>query len=171
MSERSLVGAVSPLFIGLAFLMVGNGLIGSLLGIRAASEGFPTSIIGVVMALYYVGFLVGSLKIPGWLTSVGHIRVFSGLASLAAATTLSYVIVLAPISWGVLRFVAGLCMSGLYVTVESWLNDRASNATRGRLLSVYMLVVTLGLAAGQFLLGSADPGGTKLFLVAGILTS
>lgn len=171
MSERSLVGAVSPLFIGLAFLMVGNGLIGSLLGIRAASEGFPTSIIGVVMALYYVGFLVGSLKIPGWLTSVGHIRVFSGLASLAAATTLSYVIVLAPISWGVLRFVAGLCMSGLYVTVESWLNDRASNATRGRLLSVYMLVVTLGLAAGQFLLGTADPSGTKLFLVAGILTS
>ena len=87
MSERSLVGAVSPLFIGLAFLMVGNGLIGSLLGIRAASEGFPTSIVGVVMALYYVGFLVGSLKIPGWLASVGHIRVFSGLASLAAATT------------------------------------------------------------------------------------
>jgi MFS family permease len=69
----------------------------------------------------------------------------------------------------VLRFVVGLCMSGLYVTVESWLNDRASNENRGGLLSVYMLVVTLGL--GQLMLGLADPFDTTLFILVGILIS
>jgi len=69
----------------------------------------------------------------------------------------------------VLRFVFGLCMSGLYVTVESWLNDRASNENRGGLLSVYMLVVTLGLGLGQLMLGLADPLDTTMFILVGIL--
>jgi len=170
-SERGVVTSVLPLFVGLALLMVGNGLLGSLLGIRADLEGFPTVVIGVVMAMYYVGFLVGSLTIPRWLETVGHIRVFGGLSSLAAATALSYVLLATPPAWGVLRFVAGLCMSGLYVTVESWLNERASNRTRGRLLSVYMLVVTLGLGSGQLLLGVADPLDSTLFIVVGIVIS
>jgi MFS family permease len=170
-TERTGVASVSPLFVGLALLMVGNGLLGSLLGIRATLEGFPTVVIGVVMAMYYAGFLLGSLTIPRWLVTVGHIRVFSGLAALAAATALSYSLLISPILWGVFRFVAGLCMSGLYVTVESWLNDRASNATRGRLLSIYMLVVTLGLSLGQFLLGAADPAENSLFIGAGMLIS
>ncbi len=170
-SERGVVASVLPLFIGLALLMLGNGLLGSLLGVRADIEGFPTVVIGVVMSMYYVGFLVGSLTIPRRLVTVGHIRVFAGLAALAAATALSYSLLAAPLVWGVLRFVFGLSMSGLYVTVESWLNDRASNETRGRLLSVYMLVVTFGLGFGQLLLVIDDPLNATLFIVVGILVS
>jgi MFS family permease len=170
-NERSVVAPVLPLFAGLALLMVGNGLLGSLLGIRSDLEGFPTQVIGIVMAMYYVGFLLGSLVIPRWLITVGHIRVFAGLAALAAATALSYSLLVDPVAWGVLRFVVGLCMSGLYVTVESWLNDRASNENRGGLLSVYMLVVTLGLGLGQLMLGLADPLDTTLFILVGILIS
>jgi len=170
-SERGVLASVLPLFAGLALLMVGNGLLGSLLGIRANFEGFPIVVIGVVMAMYYGGFLIGSLTIPRWLVAVGHIRVFAGLAALAAATALSYALSTSPFTWGALRFMAGLCMSGLYVTVESWLNDRASNETRGRLLSVYMLVVTLGLAFGQILLGIGDPSESTLFILVGILIS
>lgn len=171
MNERSVVVPVLPLFAGLALLMVGNGLLSSLVGIRSDLEGFPTQVIGIVMAMYYVGFLLGSLLIPRWLITVGHIRVFAGLASLAAATALSYSLLVNPVAWGGLRFVVGLCMSGLYVTVESWLNERASNENRGGLLSVYMLVVTLGLGFGQLLLGLADPLETTLFILVGILIS
>ncbi|MFV9673021.1 MAG: MFS transporter [Acidimicrobiia bacterium] len=171
MSERGVVASVLPLFFGLALLMMGNGLLGSLLGVRADLEGFPTVVIGVVMSMYYVGFLLGSLTIPRRLVTVGHIRVFAGLAALASAAALSYSLLITPIAWGVLRFVLGLAMSGLYVTVESWLNERASNETRGRLLSVYMLVVTLGLGLGQLLLGIDDPLDATLFIVVGILIS
>jgi len=171
MSDRDVVTPVLPLFAGLALLMVGNGLLASLLGIRADLEGFDTVVIGIVMSMYYVGFLLGSLMIPRWLVTVGHIRVFAGLTSLVAAAALSYSLLIDPIAWGVLRFVVGLCMSGLYVTIESWLNQRATNETRGRLLSVYMLVVTFGLGLGQLLLGVGDPAGFTLFIIVGILVS
>jgi MFS family permease len=170
-SERGVIASVMPLFLGLALLMMGNGLLGSLLGLRADLEGFPTVVIGVVMSMYYVGFLLGSLTIPRRLMTVGHIRVFAGLAALASATALAYSLVIAPLAWGGLRFIFGLAMSGLYVTVESWLNERASNETRGRLLSVYMLVVTFGLGSGQLLLGIDDPLNATLFIVVGILIS
>jgi len=162
---------VVPLFAGLALLMVGNGLLSSLVGVRADIAGFATVVIGVVMSMYYVGFLVGSLTIPRWLVSVGHIRVFAGLAALAAATALSYSLLVTPLAWALLRFVFGLCMSGLYVTVESWLNERASNETRGRLLSMYMLVVTFGIGVGQLLLAVANPAGSTLFILVGIVIS
>ena len=138
---RAAASAVLPLFLALAFLMVGNGLVGSLVGVRADIEGFPTIVTGVVMTMYYCGFLLGSLTIPRWIASVGHIRVFAGLAALAAATALAYSLFVNPVAWGGLRFVAGLSISGLYVTVESWLNAQATNETRGRLLSIYMVVV------------------------------
>jgi MFS family permease len=169
--QRGVATPILPLFVGLALLMLGNGLLGSLLGLRAELEGFPTVVIGIVMAMYYVGFLFGSLTIPRRLVTVGHIRVFSGLASLAAATALAYSLLASPIAWGLLRFVFGLSMSGLYVTVESWLNDRASNETRGRLLSIYMLVITFGLGFGQLLLGIDDPLNATLFILVGILIS
>ena len=149
--------------------MVGNGLLGALIGVRADAEGFSTVVIGVVMSSYYVGFLLGSLAIPRWLVTVGHIRVFAGLAALAGATALAHSLLVTPLVWAGLRFVVGLCLSGLYVTVESWLHDRATNETRGRLLSVYMLVVTLGLGIGQVLLGVADPMDTTLFILVGML--
>lgn len=168
-TDRGVLASVSPLFVGLSILMIGNGLLGSLLGIRATIEGFPTVVIGIIMAMHYAGFLVGSLTIPRWLSTVGHIRVFAGLAAFAAAAALAYPLFVTPIVWGLFRFVAGFSMSGLYVTVESWLNDRASNATRGRLLAVYMLVVTLGLSLGQILLGASDPAGGRLFMWVGIL--
>jgi len=170
-TERSVLASVRPLFGGLALLMIGNGLLGSLLGVRAHLEGFPTIVIGAVMAVYYVGFLFGSLTIPGRLASVGHIRVFAGLSALAAATALSYSLLANPFMWGVLRFVFGLCMSGLYVTMESWLNERASNETRGRLLATYMIVVTVGMGLGPLLLGLDDPLNATLFIIVGILIS
>ena len=168
-SGSGILTSVGPLFVGLALLMVGNGLLGALIGVRADAEGFSTVVIGVVMSSYYVGFLLGSLAIPRWLVTVGHIRVFAGLAALAGTTALAHSLLVTPLVWAGLRFVVGLCLSGLYVTVESWLHDRATNETRGRLLSVYMLVVTLGLGIGQVLLGVADPMDTTLFILVGML--
>ncbi len=170
-SQRGVVASVAPLLFGFALLMVGNGLLSSLLGVRSDLEGFPTVVIGVVMSMFYAGFLVGSLTIPRRLTTVGHIRVFAGLAALASATALTYPLLIDPIAWGVLRFVFGLALSGLYVTAESWLNERASNDTRGRLLAVYGFVVTFGLGLGQLLLGIDDPLNTTLFIIVGILIS
>lgn len=168
-AKQGTIRPVAPLFVALGLLMIATGLVGSLVGLRSDIEAFPTVAIGVVMAMYYVGFLVGSLLIPDRLASVGHIRVFTGLASIAAAAALSYPLFPSAAVWSGLRFAAGLAMSGIYITLESWLNDRASNETRGRLLGSYALVITLGLGFGQVLLGIGDPAGFELFVLVGVL--
>jgi len=159
------------LFLGIALMMLGNGLQGSLLGIRASLEGFPTTVTGILMSGYYAGFLVGSLLTPKLVARVGHVRVFAALASLASSAILVHVLWIDPASWTVIRLVTGFCYAGLYVVVESWLNDQASNETRGQLLSAYMVVVLGGAAGGQMLLNLADPSGSKLFILVSILIS
>ncbi len=163
--------AARALFVGIFLLMAGNGLQGSLLGVRSEAEGFSLQVTGIVMASYFAGFLAGSKYAEHLLSKVGHIRVFAGLASTASSAVLIHAVFVSPITWGLMRFVTGMCMAGLYVVAESWLNDLATNATRGRILSVYMLVTMGGLTAGQFMLDLANPDGFELFVLSSILVS
>ena len=102
---------------------------------------------------------------------VGHVRVFAALASIASTAALIHLVTFDPWSWGAMRMVSGFCFSGLYVVSESWLNGRATNRTRGSLLSVYMVVLFGGLAGGQVLLNVADPRGVELFVLICVLVS
>ena len=51
------MGASWALFLGMFMLMIGNGLQGTLLGLRGDMEGFSTFALSVVMSAYFVGFL------------------------------------------------------------------------------------------------------------------
>ena len=159
------------LLLGIALMMLGNGLQGSLLGIRASLEGFPTTATGILMSGYFAGFLGGSMLAPKLVARVGHVRVFAALASLASSAILIHVVWIDPATWTLIRLVTGFCYAGLYVVVESWLNDQATNRTRGQLLSIYMVVTLGGAAAGQGLLNLADPAGAKLFILVSVLIS
>jgi MFS family permease len=160
-----------PLFLGMSFLMLGNGLQGTLVSWRATYEGFTPSMIGWIMTAYYVGFLGGSILTPMLIKGVGHIRVFAALASMASAAILVQILLINPTSWLLMRLLTGFCFAGTYVIVEGWLNAGADNKSRGQILSIYMLISYGGLAAGQFLLKVADPAKYELFLLASILLS
>ena len=170
----SIVGTVSStwaLLLGITFIMVGNGLQGTLLGLRASLEGFPTTATGIVMTGYYVGFVAGSIVVPKLLKNVGHIRVFAAMASLASGAVLLHGLWVHPVGWTLFRVLTGFCFAGLFVVSESWLNDAATNRNRGQLLSVYMALVFSGMAGGQFLLLLADPQSFELFIAVSLLVS
>ena len=167
----SAIRSAWPLLLGLAILMLGNGLQGTLLGVRATLEGFSTQTTGYVMTGYYVGFLLGSFIGPRLVKNVGHIRVFAALASILSAAMLLHAVFVEPVTWFAIRVVNGFAIAGLYIVVESWLNDTATNRTRGQLLSVYMVIVLGGMAAGQFLLNLASPAGFELFILISVLVS
>ena len=170
----SLLGSTArsrALLLGFGVLMVGDGLLTTLLGVRASLEGFPTAVTGLIMSTFYLGFLGGALYAPRVVERVGHIRVFGALASMASAAVLIHGIFVTPIAWSLLRLVSGFCLAGLYVVTESWLNDRASNENRGKLLSIYMVVSYVGYALGQLLLNAANPGGLELFVLTSVLIS
>ena len=159
------------LFIGIAMITLGNGLQGTLLGVRASMEGFPTTTTGLVMSCYYAGFLLGSIYAPRFVVKVGHIRVFAALASLASAAVLIHSLFLEPLIWGMARLVAGTSFAGMFVVAESWLNGRSTNEIRGKILSIYMTIQYGGFIGGQFLLNLASPEGYSLFILISIFLS
>ena len=165
----SLLASTWPLLLGMGILMLGAGLQSTLLGVRAQAEGFATSAIGIIMSCYYVGFLVGTTLAPRLIRGVGHVRVFSAFAAVAAASTLAQAVFVTPVVWGAMRLVTGICLAGIYVVAESWLNDRATQETRSRLLALYMIVLYGGLGAAQFLLLASDPGSDTPFMLVALL--
>ena len=159
------------LLLGLLLLMIGNGLQGTLLGVRGEIEGFSTFEMSLIMSAYFVGFLGGSKLAPEMIRRVGHVRVFAALASLISAVLILYPSWPNPWVWMACRVVIGFCFCGVYVTAESWLNNAATNETRGQALSMYMLVQVGGIMIAQGLLLVADPGGFILFVIPSVLVS
>lgn len=160
-----------PLFFGIALIMIGNGLQGTLLGVRATMEEFDTATIGIIMSLYYFGFLGGSYYVPKLVSAVGHIRVFTALASLASTTVLLHGLYPEPWLWAIIRIFTGFAYAGLYIVAESWLNNMSSNKTRGTLFGIYQIIGFGGMMMGQFMLNIADPSMIDLFVMTSILVS
>ncbi|MEL7105345.1 MAG: MFS transporter [Pseudomonadota bacterium] len=159
------------LFLGLFLLMIGNGMQGTLLGIRGAIEGFSAVEMSYVMSGYFLGFLGGARLAPYMIRRVGHIRVFAALASFISAILILYPTFTEVWAWATLRILFGFCFSGLYVVAESWLNNAASNETRGQSLSIYSIVIMAGVVASQFLVTQGDPSGFVLFILPSVLVS
>ena len=137
--------AVWALFVGLGIMLAGHGLQSTLVGLRATIEKFPAATVGVIMTGFYVGYVVGARVAPRLVQSVGHVRTFGALAALAGVTSLLHALVIDPYAWMVVRFVTGICLAGLTVVIESWLNDRATNEMRGRVLATYVVVLYLAV--------------------------
>jgi MFS family permease len=148
--------------------LVGNGLLGTLIPVRAHLEGFSTLAIGVIGSAYFAGFVLGCFTGPRWLARVGHIRTFAVCAGIAAAATLAQSILISVPAWIAMRALFGFASANMYMALESWLNDRAGNETRGRVFASYMSVNFAGLLIGQMLFAIARPQSFVLFSLATI---
>lgn len=161
----------AALFGGIVLLMAGHGLQNTLLSVRAASEGFSSTVAGLVMAMNFAGFLIGAAMAPRLLRQVGHVRVFAALASLGSSVTLIQAVFVTPLVWGLCRLVWGVCLAALVVVAETWLNELATNRNRGQMIGLYMVVTMGSIATGQFLVTAADVDGFTLFAVSSVLVS
>ena len=159
------------LLLGMLLLMIGNGLQGSLLGVRGGANGFSAFHMSIVMSAYFAGFLIASRVTPEMIRRVGHVRVFAALGSFISAVIILYPTFPHPAVWAVERIVIGFCFCGVYVTAESWLNNASSNDSRGQALSAYMIVQTLGIIIAQGLLLIPDTSGFLLFVIPSVLVS
>jgi MFS family permease len=159
------------LFIGIGIMMIAHGLQGNLMGIRSVIEEFNFIATGTMMSGYYVGFFFGSNMAPKLVSRVGHIRVFAAFASLGSLSILIISAYVNPVVWTFARFITGMSIVSCLVVAESWLNDRANNRTRGKLLSVYMIITYTGLALGMLLLNFDSPENYKPFILVSILLS
>lgn len=167
----STIRRISWLFSGAALLLMGIGLLGTTLAVRARLEGFSETTVGIVMAAYFVGFVGGTFLCPPLIRQVGHIRAFAAMASVVSGVAVAHALLVDPAAWFVLRVINGTCAVGMYMVVESWLNALVPNDRRATLLGVYSTATLSAMGAGQFLLLAADVRGFALFGVCSVLFS
>jgi len=159
------------LFLGYGVLIVAHGLQGNLLGVRAVLENFNIIATGALMSGYFVGYFVGANAVPNLVGKVGHIRVFAAFASTASLSILLHSVIVNPYVWILGRFITGFSIISIFVVVESWLNDRATNRTRGKVLSIYMIITFIGIGLGVLLLNFSNPKQYEPFILVSLLLS
>ena len=159
------------LFTGYAIIMIAFGLQGNLLGVRSVIEDFSLLATGILMSAYFIGYFIGANIVPNLVARVGHVRVFAAFASMASLSILVHAVVVNPLVWSIARFLTGMSMVSIFIVTESWLNDRANNRSRGKLLSVYMFVTFSSIALGALLLNFSSPIKFEPFILISLLLS
>jgi len=163
--------SASAILFGASILLLGVGLLGTLVPVRSVIEGFTTGATGLIVAGYFLGMATGSVLCRRIVQRVGHIRAFSAFASLISGIAILHAFAVSVPFWIALRFATGFCLAGLYLVTEAWLNAIATNETRGRILSIYMITSYGAMGAGQFLLLADDPATFRLFGLTSVLFS
>ena len=163
------IGAFGALFTATVILLTGNGLLGTLLSTRMALAGFSTATSGGVLACYFVGLLLGSMLCHRLIQRIGHIRAFTVFAATTTAAALLHSLGTAAWFWAALRLASGIAAFGLFMVIESWLNECTEPHSRGRVFSMYMTLTFLGIGIGQQLLNVARIDGSDLFVITGVL--
>ncbi|NDW07902.1 MFS transporter [Jiella pacifica] len=166
---REVIASVKGLLVGGGAFIVGNSLLGLVLPLRMEVAGYSVTLTGMIMAAYYLGLAFGGLHAKRLILRIGHIRSFAVFAALTTVTTLVYSQAFTPTVWFILRILNGFCIAGLSTAIESWLNERSNNATRGRILGLYMLTFYLAVATGQTLVNVANIDGSELFILSACL--
>ena len=159
------------LFMGMGAIMLAYGYQNALLGVRAVIEDFSLVSTGFMLSGYFVGYFIGARTIPSVISGVGHIRVFAAFASVASLAILVHSIFINPLTWFVLRVITGYSMVSIYTIAESWLNDRSSNKNRGKVLSIYMIILYGSMGLGMFMLNFSSPEKFQPFILISVLMS
>jgi MFS family permease len=162
---------VASLLLGVALLLTGQGLQGTLVPVRASLEGFSALSIGVMGGAYFLGFTLGCLKGGELVARVGHVRVFAAMTALASATPLLHGLIVESLTWTGLRLLTGFCFAVLYIVIESWLNDVSTNENRAMVFSTYVMITMSVFAIGQMMMLMYDPQQLYLFGIVAVLIS
>lgn len=155
--------------LGTALLLLGNGLLGTLIALRGSMEGFSDQTLGLMGSGYFVGFFIGTYAVPSLIRHMGHIRAFNFFAAAIAAFILLHSMVLDPWVWMGLRILTGIALVGFYTVIESWLNSQAQPGSRGQMFAFYMVVNMGSVAAAQQFLHLASPSTFVLFSIAAMM--
>ncbi len=165
------VGPIAALLVSISLLLMGNGLQGALLPVRASLEAFSSIDIGVMGSAYFVGFALGCYYGPHIVRRAGHIRTFAAMVAIASSAVLVHSIIVAPVLWWLIRAMTGACFAILYLVIESWLNEKSTNENRGLVFSIYTIINLTVVTIGQLMLVIDEPTDFPLFALASILVS
>ncbi|ERT93208.1 hypothetical protein P038_02447 [Brucella abortus 99-9971-135] len=160
---------IAALLASTFLMLLAGGLAGILLPLCGGMEGWSTTTIGWMGTSYSLAFTIGCIFIPHLVRRVGHVRVFSALLTLLSMALLFHALVVNPAAWMIFRGIAGFSLAGSYMIIESWLNERVTNESRGMIFSIYMIITMVGLLLGQYILPFGNAATQTLFIICAII--
>ncbi|WP_417670698.1 MFS transporter [Roseibium sp.] len=168
---KQMLASVSALLISVALLILGHGLQSTLLPLAAEKADFSNLEIGAISSAYFIGMVLGCLGAPHVIMRAGHIRAYAAVVSLMSAAAILHPIAIDPTAWFIIRMISGFCLAGFYMIVESWLNESATNETRGSIMSAYVVVLFASLMLGQISISGMDINSFIPFAIASVTVS
>lgn len=170
-SLKAIVSPLTAFFAGTLLTCMAYALLSSTLALRLADNHVSTSAAGIILSIYYVGYIFASMSSYKIINKVGHIRAFSTYISVLSALVLGHAISPNPIYWGGLRLLEGYCLGSAFMCLESWLNTRSNNKNRGMLMALYMITSYLGAGFGQLMLNIPDGNGVIIYILVSVIYS
>jgi MFS family permease len=161
---------VAPPLVSTALVYLGIGVLATLLPLRLSAQGLSPTVIGLLATLEAIGFLAGCLYAHRIIAPVGLERAYAAFAGMKAVAILGLHFAVGVPFLAVIRLLIGFNAAGLAVIVESWLNALVVNEHRGRVLTIYVLVIGLFYGGGQLLSGSVSAQGPGFLFLAAIAT-
>lgn len=159
----------AALFLSVILLQLSSGGVGPLDALSGLALDFSTQDIGLLGSAHFVGFFIGCWWAPRLMGSVGHSRAFAAFTAAGAIGLLAHMLVIDPLAWALMRVASGLCVAGCYTVIESWLQAKVTNETRGRTMGVYRVVDMTGSLAAQMVISVLEPASYVSYNLLAIL--
>lgn len=160
---------IGSLLLSVSLLLMAHGLMGTLLPLRGLVESFSSTTLGVLGALFFLGFGIGTVLGPRAINRVGHIRTFAAMTALICISVTLQSLVTIPAVWWLARALTGMCLAILFIVIESWLNANSTNENRGLIFSVYTIITLSMITMGQMITTLSDVATFTLFAIATML--
>ena len=169
MALKKIIYPISSLFFAIAFLAVGYGMILTFIGVYLKELQVSNSVIGIINAAFFLGAVLSSIFSQKIISSVGHIRSFGAFAALMVITFLLHSVFFNEVLWAILRLVSGFSFYALLIIIESWLNEKSSEESRGQILAIYTIIFYLATAIGQLFLNIDEHFKQFIFTIGSAL--
>lgn len=142
------------------------GLTLPLLSLVMHQRGLDGTLIGISAGVQSIAIVLISPFLPRYMSSTGPAVLMLGSILVSLVAFLLLPVFTSYPAWLTLRFAIGAAGSCLWVCGEAWVNQVASDATRGRVVALYSMAVAGGFSLGPLLLSVTGSEGFSPFLIA-----
>ena len=155
--KMRLLISFAALFLSVVLLQLGSGGLAPLDALSGVELNFSRAEIGLLGSAHFIGFFIGCWWAPRLMGEVGHSRAFAAFTASGTIGILCHMLLIDAYAWMAMRVLTGVCIAGSYTVVESWLQAKVTNATRGRAMATYRVVDIGGSLAAQLMISVLTP--------------
>jgi MFS family permease len=140
------------------------GLTWPLLALILESQGVSSSLIGLSSASQSLAVFAAAPAAPRLILRFGMVRTLAGCVAVAVTALLLLPLYANVYAWFPIRFLLGASTMILFIGCETWVNQIAAEASRGRVIGIFGFLWSAGFVAGPLIIRITGIEGWTPFL-------